>query len=111
VKVLLDRKAILNEILTIEEKIKTISRDPTYMKINKNLNRLQKKRYGYEARSMVSVASPDNLEKILNIKYKSQEMKETILRYRKRQNEFNIQIDNLYNKKVKLQEQLFKNII
>lgn len=107
-KSLIDRKAILGEILKIEDQINTMKRKPTYRKIKHNLNYLEKRRF----RSyIVDIASPDDLDKNLRMRKNSLKMKDTILRYRERQTEFDVQIDNLYNQKIRLQKQLFKSAI
>jgi hypothetical protein len=107
VKILVDRKAILEEILSIEVQIKSMRREPTYLKINRNLNHLEARRYG---RNTVHVASPDNLEKTLELKNRSPEMRETISRYKEMQNNFEVQIDNLYVEKARLQDLLFARV-
>ena len=101
---MVDRKSILDEIMRIEGQINTIRRDPTYLKVKRNLNYLESRRHG---RTTV-VASPDDLEKTLEMKNNSLEMRETILRYRERQRYFNVQMDNLHLEKEKLRDQLFK---
>jgi len=45
------------------------------------------------------------------MKYNSLEMREAISRYRKRQAEFDVQIDGLYDQKARLQKQLFKYVV
>lgn len=107
-KILVDRKAILDEIIRIEDQINSMRRDPTYLKIKHNLNLLEVRRFG---RVTVYVASPDNLEKTLELKNKSQEMRETISRYKEMRNDFDTQMDNLYVEKVRLQGQLFKSTL
>jgi hypothetical protein len=58
----------------------------------------------------VHVASPDNLEKTLELKNRSPEMRETISRYKEIQNNFEVQIDNLYVEKARLQDLLFARV-
>jgi len=82
-------------------------REPTYLKIKHNLNHLEARRYG---RITVHVASPDNLEKTLELKNKSPKMRETISRYKEIQNNFEVQMDNLYVEKVRLQDLLFARV-
>lgn len=103
-KILVNRIAILDEIMRIEDQINSMRRNPTYLKIKHNLNLLEVRRFG---RVSVYVASPDNLEKTLELKNKSQEMRETISRYKEMRNDFDIQMDNLYVEKMRLQVQLF----
>jgi hypothetical protein len=101
---MIDRKSVLDEIMRIEGEINTIRRDPTYLKVKKNLNFLETRRHG---RTTV-IASPDDLEKTLEMKNNSSEMKETILRYRERRKDYDVQMDNLHIEKERLREQLFK---
>jgi len=101
---LIDRKNILREILNIEDQINMLRRNPTYLKIKYNLDYLKARRFGSK---IVSIASPDDLDKILKMRKYSLEMKNTILRYRERQADFDVQMDNLHNEKGRLQKQLF----
>ena len=104
---MVDRKSILDEIIRIEGQINTIRRDPTYLKVKNNLNYLESRRHG---RTTV-VASPDDLEKTLEMKNNSLLMRETIIRYRERQRDFDVQMDNLHIEKERLREQLFKQTV
>ena len=90
--------------MRIEDQISSIKRDPTYLKIKRNLNHLEARRFG---RVSVYVASPDNLEKTLELINRSPELRETTSRYREMRDDFNIQMNNLYAEKMRLQEQLF----
>ena len=101
---MVDRKSILDEIIKIEGQINTIRRDPTYLKVKRNLNYLESRRHG---RTTV-IASPDDLEKTLEMKNNSLEMRETILRYRERRKDYDVQMDNLCIEKNRLRGQLFK---
>lgn len=105
-KALVDRKDILREILKIEDQINMMKRNPTYIKIKYNLNYLEDRRFGS---NILLIASPDDLDTILKMRNNSLEMKNTILRYREMQAEFDVQIDNLQNQKARLQKQLFKS--
>lgn len=103
-KILVDRKAVLDEIMRIEGKIGSMRRDPTYLKIKHNLNHLEARRFG---RVSVYVASPDDLEETLELKNRSPEMREATSRYKEMRNDFQIQMNDLYAEKMRLQEQLF----
>lgn len=105
-KALVDRKDILREILKIEDQINMMKRNPIYIKIKYNLNYLEDRRFGS---NILLIASPDDLDTILKMRNNSLEMKNTILRYREMQAEFDVQIDNLQNQKARLQKQLFKS--
>jgi hypothetical protein len=104
VKILVGRKGLLDEIMRIEYQLSSMKRDPTYLKIKRNLNHLEVRRFG---RVNVYVASPDNLEETLEIKNRSPEMREATSRYKEMRDDFNIQIHDLYVEKMRLQEQLF----
>ena len=106
-KLLVDRKSILNDILRIESQIKTIKRDLTYRKIKRNLHYLEMRRFG---RSTLHVASPDDLEKTLEMRNNSPEKRKITLRYRERKNDFEAQIEDLSVEKTRLQEQLFRYV-
>jgi hypothetical protein len=101
---MVDRKSVLDEIMRIEGQINTMRRDPTYLRVKRNLNFLETRRHG---RTTV-VASPDDLEKTLEMKNNSLEMRETILRYRERRKDFDVQMDDLHIEKERLRGQLFK---
>jgi hypothetical protein len=101
----LDRKSLLNEIMRIDGRISSLRRDNRYLTIKRDLGYLETRRYG---QSMVSVVSPDDVEKSLEIRINSPLMRETITRYRKILNDFDVQMDRLHMEKAKLQEQLFK---
>jgi len=104
VNVIADRKIILQEILKIEDQIKTMRVNPIYLKIKQSIDSLERARGSI----IVSIPSPDDPEKILNVRYHSREMRETISRYRERQIEFDVQMDDLYVQKARLQKQLFE---
>ncbi|KON29925.1 hypothetical protein AC482_05240 [miscellaneous Crenarchaeota group-15 archaeon DG-45] len=105
-RALVDRKDVLREILKIEDQINMMKRNPTYLKIRYNLNYLEGRRFGS---NILLIASPDDLDTVLKMRNNSLEMKDTILRYKERRAEFDVQIDNLHNEKTRLQKQLFKS--
>ena len=92
------------EILHLEAKINTLSKNPTYRKNKHYLNILDGTRFGS---SMISIPSPDEPSIVLRIRKNSREMKEIHSKYRVSQSEFNVQMGELYSQKVRLQEQLF----
>ena len=104
-KVLVDRKSVLREILKIEGEIKTMRRDPKYVRIKHNIFSIESRRFGSHT---VSVAAPDDPETTLEIKNNSPEMKDTLSRYKEMRTEFDDQLDDLVVRKAKLQRQLFE---
>ncbi len=93
------------EILKIEDDIKTMKKNPRFVKIKRNIDSLEMRRFGVR---IVSVAAPDNMETTLELRNNSQEMKDTISRYREMRIEFDDQLDELRGRKERLQRQLFE---
>jgi len=91
--------------LRIESQIKTMRKDLTYRKIKRNLRYLEMRRFG---RSTLKVASPDDLEKTLEIRSNSPEKRKITLRYKERKKDFEAQLEDLRVEKTRLQEQLFR---
>jgi len=81
-------------------------RDPVYARIKNNLDKLEKRRFGSVT---VNIPSPDDPEKIVEVRCNSPEMREIILKYKEMRAEFDDQIGELQTRKARLQEQLFKN--
>ena len=103
--ILIDRKAVLEEILSIEDQIRTVRTNPTYLNVKRNLSRLEDRKFGS---TMVTVQSLDNPSTMVNIKYNSPKMKETVTLYRERQTEFDDKIDKLHVRKDSLRNKLFE---
>jgi len=101
---LANRQKILEEILIIEDKINTLLRDQTYLKIKRNLNNLEKGMYGSP---IAKVDSPYDMDKVLTMRRHSSEMKEVISKYKDRRSEYEDKITALQTRKEKLQRQLF----
>jgi hypothetical protein len=91
--------------MRIEDEINEMKRNPTYMRLRRNLNYLENRRFGS---TVVSIESPEDFDKVLRVRYRSMEMRDTISEYKKRQTKFDVQMNELYGRKKKLQEQLFK---
>ena len=104
VNVLADRKTILQEILRIETEIRNVRRDPRYNRIKRSLDSLKERRF---RSSTVSIASPEDPEKTLNLRHNSQEMKDTISTYSDQRTEYDDQIGELFARKVSLENRLF----
>ncbi len=104
-KVLVDRKSLLREILRIEGEIKIKRRDPKYVWIKHNIFSLETRRFGSHT---VSIASPDDPETTLEMRNNSQEMRDTLSRYKEMRTEFDDQVDEMVVRRTKLQRQLFE---
>ena len=103
-KVLVDRKLLLRDILRIESDIRKMRRDPTYVWIKHNIFSLETRRFGAHT---VKIASPDDPETTLEMRNNSQKMKDTLSRYKELRIEFTDKIDVMVSRKTELQKQLF----
>ncbi len=80
-------------------------RDPKYVWINHNIFSLETRRFGSQT---VSIASPDNPDIMLEMRNNSQEMRDTLSRYKEMRTEFDDKVDVLTVRKARLQRQLFE---
>lgn len=104
-KVLVDRKSLLREILRIEAEMKKKRREPRYVWIKHNIFTLESRRFGAHT---ISIASPDDPDTMLEMRNNSQEMKDILSRYKEMQAEFTDELDELVVRKTKIQKQLFE---
>jgi hypothetical protein len=102
--VLPDRKNLLDEILRVEDEISEMRKSPAYLRINRNLRYLESRRSGPRT---ISITHPDDPERVMSLRNNSPEMKETLLRYKERRNDFQVRMDTLYAERERLQEHLF----
>ncbi len=105
---LTDRKSLLTEILKIEAQIKRMRKDPVYAKIKYNLDKLEKSRF---RSATVNVSSPDDPEKVLEVRQNSPEMREIISKYKEMRAELDDQIGELHARNARLQKQIFKQTL
>jgi len=103
--VISDRRSILQEILENEAQIKTMRRDPVYVKIMHNLDKLEKRRFGSVT---VNVPSPDDPEKVVEVRCNSPEMREIVSNYKEMRAEFDDRMGELLARNARLQKKLFK---
>ena len=103
--VISDRRSILQEILENEAQIKTMRRDPVYVKIMHNLDKLEKRRFGSVT---VNVPSPDDSEKVVEVRCNSPEMREIVSNYKEMRAEFDDRMGELLARNARLQKKLFK---
>jgi len=80
-------------------------RDPRYVWIKHNIFSLETRRFGSQT---VSIASPDDPDIMLEMRNNSQEMRDTLSRYKEMQTEFTDELDEMVVRKTKLQKQLFE---
>ena len=101
----LDSKAaILEKILKIEDEIRQIKKDSTYLSIRRNLRNLESIGFGNPT---VTIPSPDDLDVPVRVPRRSREMKDIIRRYRERRLEYEDKIKRLFGSKKRLEEKLF----
>ena len=102
--VLLDRNKILEDILDLESQISIMKKNPAHKVTQRNLRYLEEKRFGSKD---ITVDSPDDLSVKLSMRRNSLEFKNTILRYKEKQTEFNEQMNMLTSRRKRLIKQLF----
>lgn len=96
---------MLKEILEVEAEIKQIRRNPTYMKIVQNLKRLNGIGFG---NLVMTIPSPDDLNRNLEVRRHSKEMNEIKYRYEEWQLEYEKKIKVLSKRRKDLEKQLFR---
>ena len=94
--------------MKIEAQIKRMRKDPVYAKIKYNLDKLEKSRF---RSATVNVSSPDDPEKVLEVRQNSPEMREIISKYKEMRAKLDDQIGELHARKARLQKQLFKQTL
>ena len=101
-----NRRSILQEILGIDAQLHRVRRDPVYLRIKNILNKLEKRRFGSVT---VNVPTPDDPEKLVEVRCNSSEMREIISKYREMRTEFEDQISEILIRRASLQRELFKD--
>ena len=96
---------MLEEILEVEVEIKQIRMNPTYMKIVQNLKQLN--RMGF-SNPVMTIPSPDDLNKNLEVRRHSKNMNEIKYKYEERQLEYEKKINDLHKRRKNLEKQLFR---
>jgi hypothetical protein len=102
--VLLDRNKILEDILGIEAQLSIMKKNPAHKVTQRNLRYLEEKRFGSKD---ITVDSPEDSSMKLTMRRHSQEFKNTVLRYREKNTEFNEQMNVLTSRRKRLMKQLF----
>lgn len=99
------KASILEEILKIDDEIRQIKKDSTYMKIKRNLRKLENAGFGTP---IITAPSPENMDEKIEVRRRSKEMKEAIQRYRERRSEFEDRINWLYSRRTQLEKRIFE---
>lgn len=99
------RRTNLNRIMQIEKEIKNINTDKEYQQILRNMKIMDPLTVGSRN---IDVGSPDDMDKIITVRRRSQEAKEVVESYELKLQKFSSRIQKLRNEKVSLEKQLFR---
>ena len=99
------RRTSLNRIMQIEQEIKSIKTDASYRQILRNMKIMDRLNVGSRN---IDVASPDNMDKTITVRRRSQEAKEIAKTYRLNLQKFSNRLQTLRNEKATLEKQLFR---
>lgn len=99
-----DKTSILEEILKIENEINRLRKDSTYMKIKNNLKKLERTNIGNR---IVYILSPDDLERKIEVRKRSKEMKSIKERFQEQLLGFEEKLGSLRRDRKNLVKQLF----
>jgi uncharacterized protein (UPF0335 family) len=99
------RRTDLNRIMQIEQEIKNIKTDTNYRQILKNMKIMGRLTVGSRD---IDVASPDDMDKTITVRRRSQEAKEVAKTYTLKLRKFSSRLQTLRNEKATLEKQLFR---
>lgn len=99
------RRTNLNRIMQIEKEIKNINTDKEYRQILRNMKIMDHLTVGSRN---IDIESPDDMDKIITVRRRSQEAKEVAESYELKLQKFSSRIQELKNEKAGLEKQLFR---
>ena len=99
------RRTSLNRIMQIEQEIKKITTDTNYRQILSNLKIMNHLTRGSRN---IDVASPEDMDKIITVRRRSQEARDLAETYKLNLQKFSNRLQKLRNEKAALQKQLFR---
>jgi uncharacterized 2Fe-2S/4Fe-4S cluster protein (DUF4445 family) len=99
------RRSNLNRIIQIEKEIKNINADKEYRQILRNMKIMDHLIVGSRN---IDVGSPEDMDKIITVRRRSQEAKEVAESYELKLLKFSSRIQELKNEKADLEKQLFR---
>ncbi len=99
------RRTNLNRIMQIEKEIRTINTDKEYRQILRNMKIMDDSSFG---RRNVDVGSPDDMDRVITVRRRSEEAKDVIKSYKLRLKKFSSRINELRSEKASLEKQLFR---
>jgi hypothetical protein len=91
-------------IMEIDQNLHIIESNVMFRKMRNNLNILETKTFGSR---YIKIGSPENLEKMIELRRYSKEMDEVILGYKKGLEKYEDRIGKLHSEKKQLQNELF----
>ena len=98
------RRTNLNRIMQIEQEIYDIKTDTKYRQILRNIKIMDRLTAGSRD---IDVASPDDMDKTITVRRRSQEAKDVVKTYELNLQKFSSQLQTLKNEKATLEKQLF----
>ena len=98
------RRTNLNRIMQIEQEIYDIKTDTKYRQILRNIKIMDRLTAGSRD---IDVASPDDMDKTITVRRRSQEAKDVVKTYELNLQKFSSQLQTLRNEKASLEKQLF----
>ena len=99
------RRSNLYRIIQIEKEIKNINADKEYRQILRNMKIMDHLIVGSRN---IDVGSPEDMDKIITVRRRSQEAKEVAESYELKLLKFSSRIQELKNEKADLEKQLFR---
>ena len=99
------RRTSLNRIMQIEQEIRNIKTNTTYQQILNNIKIMDTLTTGSRN---INVASPDNMDKTITVRRRSQEAKDVVKTYTLKLQKFSSRLQTLRNEKAALEKQLFR---
>jgi hypothetical protein len=99
------RRTDLNRIMQIEQEIKNIKTDTNYRQILRNMKIMDRLTVGSRN---IDVASPDDMDKTITVRRRSQEAKDVVKTYTLKLQKFSSRLQKLRNEKATLEKQLFR---
>ena len=99
------RRTNLNRIMQIEQEIKNITTNTKYQQILKNMDIMDNLTIGSRN---IDVASPDDMDKTITVRRRSQEAKDVAETYTQSLQKYSDRLQKLRDEKAALEKQLFK---
>jgi hypothetical protein len=98
------RKSTLIKIMEIDDEISRIKSDSTFRRARRNLRILREARTGGR---LIRVRSPDDIERFMEVRRNSEEMKEVVSKFEDMVEEYTQRVRSLAEEKAELEKTLF----